>query len=300
MSPVDLNCDLGEGEPSSRTRALMQWVTSVNVACGGHAGDAASMRRCALLAASAGVRLGAHPGPWDRKNFGRGRVEISPAELELLLLQQVGGLSLVARSLGTPLHHVKLHGGLYHAVEESPRLAAAYLGWVARHLAGCRVYARAGGEVCRAGSRLGVEVWGEAFVDRGYLPDGSLVGRAEPGALLTRRDEVIRRVDDLLERGGVVASDRSWISVAARTFCLHGDTPRSARIASWVRGRIDLRSSQEAAGRRVSTRGRGGEGVDGKGRADMGAQTGSHDYAETHRISRRCVGSRSPFATDTS
>src|SRR2546426_12111900 len=107
---LDLNCDLGEGEPGGRTRALMRWIDSANIACGGHAGDVASMRRCLRLAKAHHVNAGAHPGPWNRSDFGRGATALSPDELELLLLHQVGTLERLARTEGVSLHHIKLHG----------------------------------------------------------------------------------------------------------------------------------------------------------------------------------------------
>src|ERR1041385_1844039 len=110
----------------------MRWVTSANIACGGHAGDRESMEACARLAKSNGVRLGAHPGPWDRVDFGRGSVRLSPDGLELLLLHRVGALERIAQSTGLRLHHIKLHGGLYHASEEQEALATRYAAVVRR------------------------------------------------------------------------------------------------------------------------------------------------------------------------
>jgi len=126
----DLNCDLGEGEALSKTRALMRLVTSVNVACGGHAGNARTMDTCVRLAKTQKIRLGAHPGL--KTEFGRGLAEIALQELELLLLQQVGALEKIAGTAGMKLHHVKLHGSLYHATDTDPHLARAYLRSVAR------------------------------------------------------------------------------------------------------------------------------------------------------------------------
>src|SRR5262245_44340148 len=146
---LDLNCDLGEGEPLVRTRALMRWITSANVACGGHAGDTQLMTACVRLARRYGVRLGAHPGPWDRANRGRSRVEISPDELELLLIHQVGALEKIAHAKAAKLHHVKLHGGLYHAVESSETLAKHYVTTVKHWWPGVKIYACAGGRVAR-------------------------------------------------------------------------------------------------------------------------------------------------------
>src|SRR5256885_15204701 len=118
---VDLNCDLGEGESVAKTRALMRSITSANVACGGHAGDVRSMETSVRLARQYGVRLGAHPGLPSQ--FGRGIVKLSPAQLELLLLHQIGALERIARFHHVKLHHIKLHGSLYHAADADPALA---------------------------------------------------------------------------------------------------------------------------------------------------------------------------------
>jgi len=160
---IDINCDLGEGESPTRTRRLMCWITSANVACGGHAGDLATMGACVKFARQRRVRLGAHPGPWSRGDFGRGAVELDPDALELLLLHQVGALERIARSNGVRLHHIKLHGALYHATESSGALRRRFVSTVARWWPGAKIYARAGGTVARLARKLGVPVWEEAF-----------------------------------------------------------------------------------------------------------------------------------------
>lgn len=237
----DLNCDLGEGEAPGRTARLMQSITSANIACGGHAGDLASMRRSCELGVKFGVRLGAHPGPWDRAGFGRQPVTLSPAELELLLLHQVGALQKLAHEAGARLHHVKLHGGLYHAVEGSDRLARAYVELVHRHWTGLKIYARAGGRVWAWGRKGGVTVWGEAFVDRGYRADGSLVPRTEPGALIESGPAVRARLEDLVIRRQVTSGEGQPLPVAWRTLCVHGDTPTATRVARWARAYLAKR-----------------------------------------------------------
>ena len=181
---LDLNCDLGEGEPLSRTRSLMRWVTSANVACGGHAGDLPTMEACVRFAKQHGVRLGAHPGLWNRNDFGRDRAPLTPDGFELLFLQQVGALERVAHANGVRIHHIKLHGALYHASEEDEALAPCYAAVVKRFWPRARIYARAGGHVASVARRAGLVVWEEAFADRGYRGDGTLVPRTEPNALL--------------------------------------------------------------------------------------------------------------------
>jgi UPF0271 protein len=231
---LDLNCDLGEGEPLARTRALMRSIHSANVACGGHAGTIESMRACARLAKNEGVRLGAHPGPWSRGDFGRGTAVVQPDELELLLVQQVGALDLVARSEGVRLHHVKLHGALYHAVEADPALARRYLQSVQRWWPRCVIYARAGGQVQRIAraSRSRVVVWGEAFADRGYREDGTLVPRSEPGAMVASLAEAVGRVQALAAGQPIRSVNGAPVRISARTVCVHGD---GADAPKWTR-----------------------------------------------------------------
>jgi UPF0271 protein len=224
----DLNCDLGEGESRARTEALMRVIMSANVACGGHAGDVESMERCVLLAKKNKVRLGAHPGPTDRISFGRAEARIDAAQLELMLLHQVGALERIASACGVKLHHIKLHGALYHATERDEELARAYLKIVRRWWPKVVVYALAGGTVARLGKPM---VWGESFLDRNYLDDGGLVPRSQSNAVLKSRDEVRERVVQL-KRGNVVSVNGRIIKLKPRTICVHGDTPRAVEFAN--------------------------------------------------------------------
>lgn len=240
MTPaIDINCDLGEGEPEPRTGALMARVDSVNIACGAHAGDAATMRRCLTLARRWNVRVGAHPGLPDREGFGRrGAGDLGVAGLKALLAEQVGALEHWARTEGVRLHHVKLHGALYHEVESRPDLARALLDWMAVEHPGVRLYARAGGGVLSAAreSASGVEVWPEGFLDRAYRKDGTLVPREQPGALLEGTRTVLSRWRDLRERGGVWSIEGCWVPLMVRTVCLHGDGAESLERLVLLRG----------------------------------------------------------------
>ena len=228
---LDLNCDLGEGEPLSRMRALMRWITSANVACGGHAGDQRTMEACVRLAKLQGARLGAHPGPWSRGDFGRGHARPGPEKIELLLLQQVGALDRLARAHGLQLHHIKLHGALYHASEEDRALARNYVAAVKRYWPRAKIYARAGGRVARVARGAGLIVWEEAFADRGYNVDGTLVARDEPNALVTDPLVVVERIRRLLETGEITALSGRPFTLAPRTLCIHSDTPQAVQIA---------------------------------------------------------------------
>ena len=227
---LDLNCDLGEGEPLVRTRALMRWITSANIACGGHAGDAQSMRACVRLAKQLGVNVGAHPGPWSRADMGRSNVQITPAELDLLLLQQVSALESIARSEGVRLHHIKLHGALYHAVEADGSLARAYLRCVAQHWPKAKIFALAGGRVIREAKRLGVRCLAEGFADRAYQSTGQLVPRSEPGAVLQDLVQIVTRARDLRAGRGFSAAGGGRLPLRMETLCVHSDSPNALRM----------------------------------------------------------------------
>jgi UPF0271 protein len=231
---LDLNCDLGEGESPARTRALMRWITSANVACGGHAGNLKTMSACVRWAKQYHVRLGAHPGPWSRTDFGRGPVALSPDDLELLLLQQVGTLERLACAHGVPLHHIKLHGALYHATETHMALAQRYVAVVLRWWPGSKIYALAQGQVARLAKRRRLDVWEEAFIDRAYRDDGSLLPRSEPNAMLTKVDQITKRVVTLLANREVVTLSGQRQPLSPKTLCLHSDTPDAASLAKNV------------------------------------------------------------------
>jgi UPF0271 protein len=223
---LDLNCDLGEHEPPELTAALVAEVSSINVACGGHAGTPERIQQCLNLACQYGVRFGAHPGaPSD---FGRGPTALPPVEWVEIVRKQIRVLLDVARPWGIALHHVKLHGSLYHLSDSSAVHADAYLHLIRTEFPGVRVYARSGGGVMRASTQpkfAGVEVWPEVFADRGYLPNGRLVPRGEPGALIDDPSEIQHRVNAFRLGGAIQATDGTALQMAGRTVCFHADTP---------------------------------------------------------------------------
>jgi UPF0271 protein len=206
----------------------MRHVTSVSVACGGHAGDAGSMERCILLAKRLGVGIGAHPG--IAGEFGREEAKLSPREFELLLLHQLGGFHRLTQVHRIRLHHVKLHGALYHAVEANPALAEIYLAVVGNWFAGLPIYALAGGRVATTAPLLGLAIRQEFFADRAYRADGTLVARPEPGAVISSPAAIFRRVQRLQLDGGVETIDGNWVSLNAQTICVHSDSPNSIRL----------------------------------------------------------------------
>ena len=184
MKQIDLNCDLGEG--AGQDAVLMPLITSANIACGAHAGNLETMIETVELALASGVGIGAHPGYFDRENFGRQERAITPEEAARIVLTQVDQLSEVA---GSRLRHVKLHGALYNQVSADPALAAAVAGELARRWPDLILFALSGSELAAAGRARGLRVAEEVFADRTYQRDGRLTPRSEPVALIT--DEAV-------------------------------------------------------------------------------------------------------------
>jgi len=232
---IDLNADVGEGMDDA---ALLPFVTSANVACGLHAGDPSVMDGTVALALSRGVRVGAHPGYPDRENFGRRAVEMAFDALENLVLFQVAALDGFVRSRGGTLTHVKPHGALYHGGAEFPDVARAIAEGVRRFRTSLVLVGAAGSMLIEAGRDAGLPVAEEAFADRRYLPDGSLVPRGQPGAVITDPEESAAQALRLARDRSVVAVDGSTIEIRADTICLHGDTPGAERIAARIHERF--------------------------------------------------------------
>ena len=228
---MDLNADVGEGMNDAE---LLPYVTSANVACGMHAGDPTTMDQTVLLALTRGVRVGAHPGYPDRANFGRVFVDMSADEIENLIVFQVGALAGFVRSRGGRLTHVKPHGALYHSAAEFPDVARAIAEGVRRAGDNLMLVGAAGSLLIGAGEDAGLAVAEEAFADRRYRPDGTLVPRGEPGALLTDPDEAAEQAVGLARDGVAIAQDRTRVPVRADTICLHGDTPGAVEIAKRI------------------------------------------------------------------
>ena len=249
---VDLNADVGEGMDDGD---LMPYVTSANVACGMHAGDPVTMDQTVELALSRGVRVGAHPGYPDRENFGRVAIEMAADEIENLVVYQVSALEGFVRSRGSRLTHVKPHGALYHSGAEFPDVARAIAEGVRRVGTDLVLVGASGSMLIGAGREAGLPVAEEAFADRRYRADGTLVPRGRPGALITDPDEAAEQAVQLARDGVVVADDSSRISVRADTICLHGDTPGAAEIARRIHERfrsagIRIAPVEAGAGRR--------------------------------------------------
>lgn len=232
---VDLNADVGEGMDDAQ---LLPYVTSANVACGAHAGDPVTMDQTVELALSRGVRVGAHPGYPDRANFGRVALEMAADEIENLVVYQVSALAGFVRSRGGRLTHVKPHGALYHSGAEFPDVARAIAEGVRRVGTDLVLVGAAGSMLIGAGLEAELAVAEEAFADRRYRADGTLVPRGCAGALITDPDAAAEQAVALARDGAVIAEDGSRIAVRADTICLHGDTPGAAEIARRIHERF--------------------------------------------------------------
>ncbi|MEV5439611.1 5-oxoprolinase subunit PxpA [Streptomyces sp. NPDC052682] len=248
MTPIDLNADLGEGFGRWRLtddEALLSVVTSANVACGFHAGDPVTMRRVCVLAAERGVRIGAQVSYRDLAGFGRRAMEVPPAELAAEVAYQIGALEVFARAAGSRVAYVKPHGALYNRVVHDEAQAAAVVDGVLLADATLPVLGLPGSRLLELARKAGLPVVPEAFADRAYTDQGTLVPRGREGAVVTDPETVVARSVGLARSGEVVAQSGARIEVRARSLCLHGDTPGAVDLARRVRERL------EASGVRV-------------------------------------------------
>jgi 5-oxoprolinase (ATP-hydrolysing) subunit A len=238
MDAVDLNADLAEGETlTSADLALLDVVTSANLACGFHAGSRALMREAAAVCHGRGIAIGAHVSYRDRDGFGRRPVERAPELLVGDIVEQCAALSEEAGAVGGQVDYVKPHGALYHRMGVDPAVAASVVDAVRRGPAPLLV-AQPGTVVVAVARRAGVRVVFEGFPDRGYLPSGALTDRGGPGAVIDDPAAVAERARSLVERGGVAAVDGAWTLVEVDTLCIHGDTPGAAAAARAVRSAL--------------------------------------------------------------
>lgn len=233
---VDLNADLGEGEPSEGE--LLKLVSSANIACGFHAGDPSSMTASILAAREAGVAVGAHPSFFDRDNFGRKELPVSTNEVFALVAYQVGAFLGIATSLGVRPNHVKPHGALYNMAARDPALADAIAHGLLAVDRSLILFAPSASALARAGEAVGLRIAREVFADRNYQPDGSLVPRTQPHALLHDAEEAGARVLRMLRQEVVRAIDGSDIPIQADTICVHGDTAGAVAFVQQLRARL--------------------------------------------------------------
>jgi UPF0271 protein len=235
---IDLNADVGESFGAwslGEDEALIPNVTSINVACGAHAGDPRTIDRTVALAVEHGVVVGAHPGYPDLAGFGRRAMDLPPDEIEASVLFQVAAVAGFARAHGTRLRHVKAHGALYNSAARDEAAAAAIARAVRRFDPSLFLVGLAGSALLAAGRDAGLPVLAEAFADRAYEPDGSLRGRHHPDALLADPDATAWQAVRIACDGRVTAIDGRELDVVADTLCVHGDAPGAAARAAAVR-----------------------------------------------------------------
>lgn len=238
MARIDLNCDMGESFGAwtiGSDAAVLPYVTSVNVACGFHAGDPSVMRATVHAAAAHHVAVGAHPGLPDLNGFGRRDMAVSAQEVYDMVVYQIGALQAIAGAAGVMVRHVKPHGALYNMAAVRRDLADAIARAVQDVDAMLVLVGLSGSALIDAGAVLGLRVAREVFADRSYRPDGTLVPRTIPGALITDIDVAVARVLRMVQLGRVLALDGTDIAVTADTICIHGDAPGAPQFAQRIR-----------------------------------------------------------------
>ena len=235
--PVDLNADLGEG--AGHDDELLMFVTSANIACGFHAGDADTMHQSIVAARDRNVAVGAHPSLFDRENFGRKELPVTPDEVFDAVTYQLGVFQAIAEAAGVRPNHVKPHGALYNMATRDDKIADAIARAIAKADSKLILFAPDKSALARAGEAHGLQIVREVFADRNYLADGSLVPRSRPDALLHDPEEAAAHVLRMLREGKVRSVDGKDVDVRAETICLHGDTPGAVEFARALRASLE-------------------------------------------------------------
>jgi UPF0271 protein len=242
MSVIDLNSDLGESFGAwtmGMDEDVMSRISSSNIACGWHAGDAGVMVKTVRAAKAKNVAVGAHPGYPDLLGFGRRNMTCTPDELYAYTLYQVGALQGICASEGLELQHVKPHGAMYNQAAKDPKLALAIVKAVKSVGKGIILMGLANSAFETAAREEGVPFASEAFADRGYMPDGSLVPRSQPGAFIHDPDEAAARMVKLVKEGAIETSGGQILKMKAHSICMHGDNPAAVKMAEVVRAAME-------------------------------------------------------------
>lgn len=234
---VDLNADLGE-QSNGSDEALLGLVSSANIACGWHAGSALMMQQCVAWAVDRGVAIGAHPSFPDRDNFGRTEMQLPANEIYSGVQYQIGALAAIAAANGAGLAHVKPHGALYNMAARDAALADTIVAAIYDVDPTLALFGLAGSELIAAARRGGLTAIEEVFADRGYNPDGSLVKRGAPGALIEDEEQALAQTMHMIRDGKVRAIDGSWVPLKADTVCLHGDGAHALAFARRIHAEL--------------------------------------------------------------
>lgn len=232
MHRIDLNCDLGEG--MGNDALIMPYISSANIACGYHAGDADTMKRTVELALRHGVAIGAHPSFNDRAHFGRLEMELEETALYDLLLDQLRMLEKITREQGAALHHVKPHGALYNMAARNEEMANVIAKAVSDFDRKLVLYGLSGSALLRAGEKYGLSTASEVFADRSYQDDGSLTPRSMAGAMLEKESDAVQQVLDMVLRGNTHTLSGELIPINAGTICIHGDGAHAVEFAKAI------------------------------------------------------------------
>ncbi|WP_265500889.1 LamB/YcsF family protein [Paracoccus beibuensis] len=238
MTTIDLNSDLGEGYGAWRMgddAAMLGIVSSANIACGFHAGDPAGLLATLREAARRGVAVGAHVSYPDRVGFGRRAMDVAPGDLEADVIYQIGALQGLARAAGTRVAYVKPHGALYNTIAHDARQADAVIAAMLAVDPSLVLMGLAGAPILDRAAAAGLSVVAEAFADRGYAADGTLLARGTSGAVLTDPDQIAERMVRLARQGQIEAQDGTLLSLRAGSICVHGDSPGAVAMAACIR-----------------------------------------------------------------
>lgn len=237
MREVDLNCDMGEGMGDDT--ALLEFVTSANIACGAHAGDRRTMEATVRAAIARDVAIGAHPSYPDREHFGRTSMALPPNEIEELVIEQIKSLAQIAAANGVRLRHVKPHGALYNDAARDEKLAGIIAAAIRRTDPTLIFVGMAGSKMLDAGKRAGLRVAAEAFCDRAYERDGSLRSRSLPGAVHHDPEQSSQQALNIAVHHRVRTDGGETIAIEADTLCIHGDSPNAVAMARAVRAALE-------------------------------------------------------------
>ncbi len=244
MTTIDLNCDLGESFGAYKMGnddEILPFVSSINVACGFHAGDPTVMRQTVEKAIKHNVAIGAHPGFPDLIGFGRRNMNVSASEVYDYVLYQIGALDGFVKAAGGEMHHVKPHGALYNMAATDPKIADAIVKAISHSNPGLLLYGLANSEAyIRAADKYNVTLIQEAFADRTYKQDGTLTSRTEENALIKNEEEAINQVLQMVKEGHVNAVNGEKVVVQAQTICLHGDGEKAVQFAKRIYRTFEL------------------------------------------------------------
>lgn len=242
MYSVDVNCDMGESFCTYRKgqdEKVIQFVSSVNIACGFHAGDPAVMKKTVRIAAKAGVEIGAHPGFDDLPGFGRRKIDLTPEEVYDLVVYQIGALQGFCVAEGVTLHHVKAHGALYNMAARDEAIADAIAEAVAAVDDSLLLYGLAGSCLIKAGEKYSLKTVSEAFSDRTYQSDGSLTPRSNPQALIHDKQAAAEQVIRMVREQKVSSIQGKDVGISPETICIHGDGEKALEFAACIKEKLE-------------------------------------------------------------